>query len=65
MQEILSTKLPELFSVCEAVASPNLPLTGDTLGTHWLLKAFSSSKCDVKGYHVNFMWHLRELHFKF
>ena len=35
-------------------------------GTHSLLmKAFSSSKCDVSGYQINFMWHLKELHFKF
>ena len=37
LHEILSTKSPELCRVCGAVASPNLPPTGDTL----------SSKCDV------------------
>ena len=31
-QEILSTKSP-VFRVCETGASPNLPLTGDTLVT--------------------------------
>ena len=40
-----------VFRVCETGASPNLPLTGDTLVTD---EAFVSSKCDVIGYKVNF-----------
>ena len=36
-QEIVSTKSPEVYRVCEAVASPNLPLTGDTLVTEGIL----------------------------
>ena len=48
---ILSTKSP-VFRVCKTGASPNLPLTGDTLVTD---EGILSSKCDVYGYQVNFM----------
>ena len=43
---ILSTKSP-VFRVCETGASPNLPLTGDTLVTD---EGILSSKCEVKAF---------------
>ena len=47
-------------------ANPVLVLICRWLGTHsFQMKTFSSSKCDVKGYQVNFMWHSKELHLKF
>ena len=52
------TGSPELFGVCKT--SANLRLAG----AHSLLKAFSSSKRDISGYHVNCMWRLKELHSK-